>query len=77
MDLPLYPEFPGTEVEVTPLEGAYLTTVQTCGELQQEKFKAVVLLSLDQQSLYFFRSQHLHLPGLGGGETTAISWIAE
>ena len=77
MNLSLYSEFSSAEVEVIPLEGAYLAPPQSSGELQQEKIKAVVLFGLDQQSLDFFRGQHLHLSGFGGGEAAAIGWIAE
>ena len=77
MDLSLYPEFPRAEGKVIPFEGAYLAPTQTGGEFEEEKFKAVVLLSLDQQPLDFFRGQHLHIPGFNRWEAAAISWIAE
>jgi hypothetical protein len=77
MDLTLYSEFPSAEVEVIPLEGAYLTTAQSCGEFEEEKFKAVVLFGLDQQALDVLRREHMHFSGFGRGKAAAISWIAE
>ena len=77
MNLSLYSEFPSAEVEVIPLEGAYLAPPQSSGELQQEKLEATVLFGLDQQTLDFLRRKHLHFSGFGGGETAAIGGIAE
>ena len=77
MNLSLYTKFPSAKVEVIPLEGAYLTTAQSRGEFQQEKLEATVFFGLAQQTLDFLRRKHLHFSGFGGGETAAISWIAE
>lgn len=77
MDLPLYPEFPGAEVEVTALKGADLTLTKPNGELQQKEFETVVLFSLDQQPLDLLRGQHLYLSDFGGKETVAINRVAE
>ena len=77
VNLPLNPEFPSTEVQIIPLEGADLTPAQAGGEFQQKKFIAAVLFSLNQQPLDFLWRQHLHLSGLGRWEAAAIGRITE
>jgi hypothetical protein len=77
VNLPLYSEFSGAEVEVIPLEGADLTLSQSRGEFQQEKLEAAILFGLDQQALNFLRREHLHLPAFCRGKAAAIGWIAE
>ena len=48
MDLPFHLERPGFEIQVSPLEGANLTTAQAGGQLQQEQLVAAILSGLDQ-----------------------------
>lgn len=77
MNLSLYSEFPSAEVDVIPLKGTYLAPPQTGGEFQKEHFITAVLFSLNQQTLDFFRGQHLHIPGFNRWETAAIRRVME
>ena len=47
MNLPLYLKLSGIEVQIVPLESAYLTTPQAGGQLRQEQLEATILLGLD------------------------------
>jgi len=51
MDLTLYSEFPGLQVQIIPLEGTDFTTAQASGEFQQEKFISAILFGLNYQLL--------------------------
>lgn len=75
MDLPLYLKLSGIEVQIVPLESAYLTTPQAGGQLQQKQLEATILLGLDEQPLDLLWGQHLHLSGLGGGEAAEVRGI--
>ena len=54
LDLPLYPQSAGEEVQVIPPEGQDLPPAQAGGQFQQEQLEAAVLLGLDQQALDLF-----------------------
>ena len=77
MHLPFYPQRPGEEVQVIPLERQDLATVQVCGQLQQQKLVVSVLLGLNQQPLDFLGSRHFHFSGSGGRELAAVRGVAE
>ena len=77
MHLPFYPQRPGEEVQVIPLERQDLATVQVCGQLQQQKLVVSVLLGLNQQPLDFLGSRHFHFSGSGGRELATVRGVAE
>lgn len=77
VNLPLYPQRPGAEVQVPPLEGQDLAPAQAGGQLQQQKLVASVLPGLDHQPLDLLRSQDFHFSAFDRREFTAVRWVAE
>ena len=65
LNLPLYSQGASPEIQIIPPEGQDLAPAQAGSQLQQEQFKAAVLLGLDQQALDLLSRQHLHLFGAG------------
>lgn len=75
--LPFYPQRPGAEVQVIPMERQDLAPAQAGGQLQQQKLVAAVFLGLNQQALDLLGSKYLHFSGFCGREFTAVRRVAE